>query len=69
MIEDEDELYEFHDKLGEGGFSIVHHVQFKPTKQNMALKIIKEDKLTPHIMNMTKLEAQQLNNLDHPNIL
>jgi len=30
---------------------------FLPTGEEMALKIIKEDKLTNHIMNMTKLEA------------
>ena len=69
QFEDDTELYEFYENIGEGAFSTVHRVMFLPTGQEMALKVIKEDKLTTTIMNMTKLEAQQLNKLDHPNIL
>jgi len=50
-------LYEFYEYLGEGGFSTVHRAMFLPTGEEMALKIIKEERLTTHIMNMTKLEA------------
>lgn len=47
----------------------MHRVIFLPTGEEMALKIIKEERLTVHVMNLTKLEAQQLNRLHHPNVL
>ena len=32
----------------------------------MAVKIIKDGCLTPHVINMIKLEANLLNSFDHP---
>jgi len=31
QYEDETELYEFYEQIGEGGFSTVHRALFKPT--------------------------------------
>lgn len=55
--------------MGEGGFSTVHRCHFLPTGEEMALKIIKDDKLTETVMSNTVKEAELLNKLDHPNCI
>jgi len=39
--EDENELYSFQEKIGEGAFSTVHRALFKPTGETIAVKILK----------------------------
>ena len=56
-FEEESELYDVIEQIGEGGFSTVHKVIFLATGETMALKIIKEERLTNHVMNLTKLKA------------
>lgn len=53
QYDNENELYEIFEKLGEGGFSTVHRCHFLPTGEEMALKIIKDDRLTETVMSNT----------------
>lgn len=67
--EDENELYTFQDKIGEGAFSVVFKAIFKPTGETIAVKILKEDRCTQKVIESVKTEAGILNKLDHPNII
>lgn len=67
--EDENELYDFLEKIGEGAFSIVHKALFKPTGEIMAVKILKQERCTPKVIESVKTEANILNKLDHPNVI
>ena len=44
------ELYQFFEVIGEGAFSIVHRALFLPTGEEMAVKIIKEEKTTDTVI-------------------
>lgn len=69
LYEHNTELYEFYEKIGDGGFCDVHRATFIPTGEEMAVKILRESKLTPQIIQLTKQEAELLDKLDHPNIV
>jgi serine/threonine protein kinase len=64
-----EELYEFHEKMGEGGFSEVYRATFIPTDEEMAVKILKENRWTEQIIEMFKQEAELLARLNHPNVV
>lgn len=42
--ENENELYTFHEKIGEGGFCDVFRALFLPTGEEIAVKILKQSK-------------------------
>ncbi len=47
---DANELYEFFEQLGEGGFSHCFRARFIPTNEIMAVKILKTEKSTDSII-------------------
>ena len=49
-----EELYQLYEVLGEGAFSIVHRAIFLPTNEEIALKIIKDERTTPHVIQLVK---------------
>ena len=63
------ELYEFHEKIGEGGFSEVYRATFLPTDEEMAVKILKTTQWSDQVIDLFKQEAELLNRLDHPNVV
>jgi serine/threonine protein kinase len=67
--EDENDLYILYEKIGEGAFSTVHRGLFKPTGEIIAVKILKEERCTPKVIESVKKEANILNKLDHPNVI
>jgi 5'-AMP-activated protein kinase catalytic alpha subunit len=62
-------LYEFHEKIGEGGFSDVYRATFLPTDEMIAVKILKDERWSLEIINLFKQEAELLDRLNHPNIV
>ena len=48
-----EEIYDFYEELGEGGFS----TYFKPTGEEMAVKILKAEKSFKSVINTFKQEA------------
>jgi len=70
LYEEPEELYEFYEFIGEGGFSMVYRAMFIPTGEIIAVKILKEDKETrTAVVEATIQEAVLLNKLDHPNVI
>jgi len=67
--ENEDELYEFYELVGEGSFSRVYRALFKPTEEIMAVKVIREEKDSDQLRELMKQEADLLNSLHHPHII
>ena len=67
--ENANELYEFFEQLGEGGFSTVYRAIFKPSGEEIAVKVLKAERESEHVIELTKQEARLLNKLDHPNIV
>jgi len=63
------ELYEFHEILGEGAFSKCYRAKFLPTNEIIAVKITRNERQTDIILNLVKQEAEILNQFDHPNIV
>jgi serine/threonine protein kinase len=55
--------------LGEGAFSIVHRAIFLPTGEEIAVKVIKDERTTSNVIQFVKQEAELLNRLDHPNVI
>ncbi len=61
--------YQITGVLGEGGFSIVYEAtQRKPIKRSVALKVLREDIVSPQILARFEAEQQALAMMDHPNI-
>jgi serine/threonine protein kinase len=50
IYENQNELYEFFNEIGEGAFSNVRRALFLPTGEEMAVKILKEEKETSYII-------------------
>ena len=48
---------------------MVHRAIFKPTGEEIAVKILKAERETMQMIELTKQEAVLLNSLDHPNIV
>lgn len=69
QYEDEKELYEIYEKIGEGAFSIVYRALFKPTMDIIAVKILRPEKDSNKVIECLKTEAALLNKLNHPNII
>jgi calcium/calmodulin-dependent protein kinase I len=67
--DNENELYEFFEKLGEGAFGTVYRAIFKPSGEEIAVKVLKAERETEHVIALTKQEALLLNKLAHPNIV
>ena len=49
-----DELYQFFEVVGEGAFSIVHRAIFLPTGEEIAVKVIKEERTTSNVIELVK---------------
>ena len=62
-------MYEFYEKIGEGGFSIVYRALFRPTQEIIAVKILRPEKDSRAVIECIKTEADLLNKLDHPNVI
>src|SRR5262249_5825767 len=61
--------YKLLEKLGEGGFGVVHMAEQKqPIKRRIALKIIKVGMDTREVVGRFEAERQTLALMDHPNI-
>ena len=69
QYENAEELYQFFEVVGEGAFSIVHRAIFMPSGEEMAVKIIKDERTTSNVIQLVKQEAELLNRLDHPNVV
>lgn len=55
--------------MGEGAFSNVYRAHFIPTGEIIALKILKDEKATNHVIELTIQEATLLNKMDHRNVI
>ena len=69
QYESADELYQFFEVVGEGAFSNVQRAIFLPTGEELAVKIIKDERTTSNVIQLVKQEAELLNRLDHPNVV
>jgi serine/threonine protein kinase len=52
--DNENELYEFFERVGEGAFSTVYRAIFKPTREEIAVKVLKAERETEHVIALTK---------------
>lgn len=66
---DPEELYDFYEELGEGGFSTCFRAYFKPTGEEMAVKILKAEKCYKSVIDTFKQEAVVLSKLDCDNVI
>ena len=64
-----EEIYDFYEELGEGGFSTCYRAYFKPTGEELAVKILKAEKSFKSVIETFKQEALVLSKLDHDNVI
>lgn len=56
-------------KLGEGGFAIVYHaMQHEPVRREVAVKVLKPQVATAHVLARFEAERQTLARMEHPGI-
>lgn len=65
------DVYMVHEKIGQGGFSVVHRVSDERTKKSYAMKIISKERYSNDELILTKIqnEAEIQSKLNHPNIV
>ena len=61
--------YEILKPLGQGNYSTVFKIRYKPDDSFFAMKEIKFDRLTPKEKEHTKIEVKILKQIRHPNII
>ena len=54
MYNDANELYEFDQVMGEGTFGSVQKALFKPTGEQIAVKILKQERATERVISLFK---------------
>lgn len=64
-----EDLYEIHEKIGEGGFAKVHCGKDKTTGEKVAIKVIKKNIYDMQAMSELEREMQIMKSLDHPRII
>ena len=69
QYQDANELYQFDKVLGEGTFGSVQKAVFKPTGEEIAVKILKQERATDRVINLFRQEAELLNSFNHENII
>ena len=62
-------MYNLHQELGSGAFSVVKLASHKETNQKVAVKIVKKSKLTEEDLASLTTEIELLNSLNHPHII
>ncbi len=61
--------YRLGDKLGEGGFGTVYLAeQLRPLRRQVAVKILRADRVSPEVLARFEAERQALALMDHPHI-
>ncbi|MCB1008033.1 MAG: serine/threonine protein kinase, partial [Acidobacteria bacterium] len=63
------ERYEIREVLGHGGFAVVYLAHDRKLDRDVALKILREDRLTPGSLSRLKREVRVARDLAHPNLL
>jgi len=63
------QVYNLHQELGSGAFSVVKLASHRETHQKVAVKIVNKKKLTEEDLSSLTTEIELLNELKHPHII